>query len=180
MPIESMYIQYGHVLVPATHPDFMKLRLTNAILGSGSGSRLFYELRDKRALAYSVYSMAPSIRSTGFLKITMISRPKVFNESIQGIKDEIERIKTETVSEDELQLVKQKIRGFFFLDHQRTIDQANYLGLYEMQGYGYEHDIQYPDKLDKVTAQEVKYVSNKYFHNPIIAVVGPFEKNVIR
>lgn len=179
MPLESFYIQYGHQLIPAVHPDFIKLRMANAILGSGSGSRLFYELRDQRALAYSVRSIAPSIRSTGFLKITMISRPQVINESLAGIKEQIEILKTEDVTEEEMQLVKQKIRGFFFLDHQRTTDQANYLGFYEMQGYGYHYDVEYPDRLDEVTAQEVKYVANKYFNNPATAIVGPFE-DVIR
>ncbi len=175
MPLESFYIHYGHQLVPATHEDFIKLRMTIAILGSGSGSRLFYELRDKRALAYSVFAIAPSIRSTGFVKISMIARPQVLNASIDGIKEQVDRLKTEDVSEDEMNLVKQKIRGFFFLDHQKTTDQANYLGIYEMQGYGYHYDVEYPDRLAQVTAPEVKYVANKYFNNPAIAIVGPFE-----
>ncbi len=176
MPIESFYIQYGYQLVPATHPDFIKLRLASAILGSGSGSRLFYELRDKRALAYTVHSLTPSVRSTGFIKINMITKPTVLNESINGISEQITRIRTETVPEEEIKIVKQKLKGFFFLDHQRTIDQANYLGLYEMQGYGYHYDVEYPDRLYEVTAPDVKYVANTYFNNPVIAIVGPFEQ----
>lgn len=178
MPLESFYIQHGYQLVPATDPDFIKLRMANAILGSGSGSRLFYELRDKRALAYSVYSIAPSVRTTGFLKISMISRPQVTNESLDGITEQVDRLKTEDVTEEEMRLVKQKLRGFFFLDHQRTADQANYLGLYEMQGYGYHYDVEYPDKIDKVTTPDVKYVANQYFNNPAIAIVGPFEETI--
>jgi zinc protease len=178
MPIESFYIHQGYQLTPAVHPDFIKLRLTNAILGSGSGSRLFYELRDKRALAYSVYSIAPSVRRTGFMKAIMMSRPLVLNESLNGITEQIERIKTEPVPESEIQLVKQKLRGFFFLDHQKTVDQANYLGLYEMQGLGYQYDIDYPDELDQVTQEDVMYVANEYFNNPAIAIVGPFESGI--
>ncbi len=178
MPLESFYIQNGYQIVPATDPDFIKIRMANAVLGSGSGSRLFYELRDKRALAYSVFSIAPSIRSTGFLKISMISRPQVANDSLAGIAEQVERIKKDEVPEDELRQVKQKMRGFFFLDHQKTIDQANYLGLYEMQGYGYHFDVDYPDKLDKVSSSDVKYVANKYFNNPAIAIVGPFEETI--
>lgn len=179
MPIESFYIQHGYQLIPASHPDFIKLRMANAVLGSGSGSRLFYELRDKRALAYSVSSLAPSTRTTGFMKISMISRPAVLNESLAGIEEQIERIKLEKVPEEELQLVKQKVRGFFFLDHQKTTDQANYLALYEMQGYGYHYDVEYPDRIANVSSDEVLYVANKYFHNPSVAVVGPFEEGVI-
>lgn len=175
MDTESYYIQYGYQLIPSVHPDFIKIRMTNAILGAGSGSRLFYELRDKRALAYSVYSIAPSTRSTGFLKVSMVTGPEKLNASIDGIKEQIELLKTQDVPENEMKLVKQKLRGFFFLDHQRTTDQANYLALYETQGYGYHYDVEYPDKLDKVTAPEVKYAANTYFNNPVIAIVGPFE-----
>lgn len=175
MALESFYIQHGYQITTATDPDFIKLRMAAAILGSGSGSRLFYELRDKRALAYSVYAIAPSTRSTGFLRVSMISRPQVVNDSLAGIAEQINRIKTEDVSENEMKLVQQKIRGFFFLDHQKTTDQANYLGLYEMQGYGYHYDVEYPDRLAQVTAPEVKYVANKYFNNPAVAIVGPFE-----
>lgn len=176
MPIESFYIQRGYQLTPATHPDFISLRLMNSILGSGSGSRLFYELRDKRALAYTVYSIAPSIRTIGFIKIAMISRPDAVNKSVEGITEQIERIKNEEVPAEELAVVKQKIRGFFALDHQRTIDQANYLGLYEMQGLGYTYDVEYPDKIDNVTAQDVQRVANMYLTVPVTAVVGPFEE----
>jgi zinc protease len=176
MPLESFYIQQGYQLVRATNPDFIKLRMANAVLGSGSGSRLFYELRDKRALAYSVYSIAPSTRTTGFMKIAMISRPQVVNDSLDGITQQVDRLKVEDVPEEELHLVKKKLRGFFFLDHQRTADQANYLGLYEMQGYGYHYDVEYPDRLEAVTVPDVRYVANTYFNNPAIAIVGPFEE----
>lgn len=180
MPIESMYIQQGYQLIPARHPDFIKARMAQAILGSGSGSRLFYNLRDKQALAYTVYAMAPSVRTDGFLKIVMISRPAVLNESLRGINEQVEKLKHQPVPKEEMDLVKQKIRGFFYLDHQRTADQANYLAFYEMQGLGYEWDINYPDELDKVTAGDVQYVANKYFVNPQTAVVGPFEEDLIR
>lgn len=176
MDLESFYIQQGYQTIPATHPDFEKLRVTQALLGAGSGSRLFYELRDKRALAYSVYAIAPSVRSTGFLKISMISRPQVLNQSLHGIKEQIDRVKTEDLSENELNTVKQKMRGFFFLDHQTSKDQANYLGFYEMQGLGYYYDVDYPRRLLDVTSADVKYAANKYLNNPATAIVGPFEE----
>lgn len=180
MPIESMYIHFGYQTVPASHPDFIKTRMAQAVLGSGSGSRLFYNLRDKQALAYTVYAMAPSIRSNGFLKVVMISRPQVLNQSLLGISNQTLLLKEELVSEEELNLVKQKIRGFFFLDHQKTKDQSNYLGFYELQGLGYEWDVQYPDALSRVTPEEVQYAARKYFVNPQVAVVGPFREDIIR
>jgi len=176
MDLESFYIQQGYQTIPATHPDFIKTRAMQSVLGSGSGSRLFYELRDKRALAYSVYAIAPSIRNGGFLKISMISRPDVLNQSLLGIKEQIDRLKNEQVPEDELDIVKQKMRGFFFLDHQRSRDQANYLAFYELQGLGYHFDVEYPGELSQVTPGDVQYAASKYLNNPATAIVGPFEE----
>jgi len=179
MVLESFYIQQGYQTVPATHSDFVTVRLANSILGSGSGSRLFYNLREKRGLAYTVYSITPSTRTNGFIRITMISRPDVINQSIDGINEQVELIKAEMVSEDELTLVKQKLKGFFALDHQKTSDQANYLALYEMQGLGYQYDVNYPHLLDKVTPSDIFTVANKYFNNPATAIVGPFNQTAI-
>ncbi len=180
LDLESAYIQQGYTLTPANHPDFIKLRLANSILGSGSGSRLFYELRDKRALAYTVYSIAPSVRAGGFMKIAMISRPDILNESLTGITEQVERLKNEPVGEDELTVVKQKVRGFFFLDHQKTTDQANYLALYELQGLGYHYDVEYPQRISAVTSADVQDVATRYFHTPQVAIVGPFEEATIK
>jgi len=104
----------------------------------------------------------------------------VVNDSITGLAEQVARIKNETVSEKEMNNVKQKIRGFFFLDHQKTADQANYLGLYEMQGEGYHYDVEFPDRLDRVTSTDVKEVANKYLVNPTTAIVGPFEPGNIQ
>lgn len=179
MVLESFYIQQGYQTVPATHSDFVTVRLANSILGSGSGSRLFYNLREKQGLAYTVYSIAPSARTNGFIRITMISRPDVINRSLSGITEQVELLRMEMVPEDELTLVKQKLKGFFALDHQKTVDQANYLALYEMQGLSYQYDVNYPHLLDKVTPSDIYTVANKYFSNPATAIVGPFDQTAI-
>lgn len=180
MNLESFYIQHGYLTPPAVHPDFIPLRFASMLLGRGSGSRLFYELRDKKALAYSVYTVAPSTRATGFLKVAMFSRPDVLNESLAGIQAELDKLKTSPVPEDELQRVKQKTIGWYFLDHQRAKDQANYLALYEIQNLGYHHDIEYTQKIRNVKAEELQYVANTYFTNPATSVLGPFHEAAIQ
>jgi zinc protease len=180
MILESFYIYQGYQTAPATHADFIPTRMIHSLLGSGSGSRLFYNLREKRGLAYTVYSINPSARTNSFIRITMISRPGVVNDSLAGINEQIEKIKNERVPEEELSLTKQKHKGFFALDHQKTADQANYLALYEMQGLGYQFDTKYPSLVDKVTTSDVYTTANKYLNNPAIAIVGPFDESSIQ
>jgi predicted Zn-dependent peptidase len=83
------------------------------------------------------------------------------------------------VPPEELKHVKQKMRGFFVLDHQKSSDQANYLGLYEMQGLGYHYDVEYPVKVSKVTAEDIQRVGNKYLTYRATGIVGPFNESVI-
>lgn len=175
---QSFFINEGYLTVPATHPDYMKTRVLGGILGVGSGSRLFYELREKKGLAYTIYIITPSVRNTGFMKIAAIVREDAVNDTITGIQDQIERIQTEKISEQELTHVKNKMEGFFILDHQRSEDQANYLAFYEMQGLGYEHDSRYIPEIRATTAEEIQRVANEYLNNPTVTVVGPFEEAI--
>lgn len=176
---ESFFIQTGYLATPATNPDFIPLRVLSGVLGLGSGSRLFYELRDKKALAYSLYTAIPSIRTNGFLKVVMTVRPAVMNESIDALNEQFIRMKQERVPEEELAHVKQKMKGFFVLDHQKTSDQANYLGLYEMQGLGYHYDVEYPVRIYKVSSEDVQRVANTYLTNRATSIIGPFNESVI-
>ncbi len=171
---ESYFIQTGYLITPAVDPNFIPLRVMSGVLGLGSGSRLFYELRDKRALAYSLFTAIPSVRSTGFIKIVMTVRPEALNASVDGVQLELVKLKSQPVPEEELNHVKQKMRGFFLLDHQKSSDQANYLGLYEMQGLGYHYDVEYPERISKVTPEDVQRVAVQYLTNPATAIVGPF------
>lgn len=174
---ESYYIQQGYILPPAPeNNDFVTMRVLNAVLGSGSGSRLFYNLRDKQALAYTVYSIVPSTRTNGFLKVSMITGPDTLNQSLAGINEQLSLLKNEQVPEEELIHARQKLRGFFFLDHQKTTDQANYLGIYEASGLGYQFDTQYPELIGKVTSEEIHAAANEYIREPSTAIVGPFKE----
>lgn len=171
---ESFFVNHGYLIIPATHPDFMPLRVLTNILGVGSGSRLFYELREKQGLAYSIYAIIPSIKTTGFIRISAAVRPDILNQTLEGIEQEITNIQEEPVTAAELSHVKNKMQGFFLLDHQKSNDQVNYLVLYESAGLGYEHDEQYIAKVRNVTSEEIQRVAQTYLHKPVTAIVGPF------
>jgi len=175
---ESFFVNHGYLTIPTTHPDFMPLRVLTNILGVGSGSRLFYELREKQGLAYSIYGIIPSIRTTGFIRFSAAVRHDVLNETLQGIILETKRTQEEPVGADELSHVKNKMQGFFLLDHQKSNDQANYLVLYESSGLGYRHDETYVDKVRNVSAADVQRVARTYFKKPTTVVVGPFSDTI--
>ena len=173
---ESFFLNIGYHTINSTHLDFAKLKVANAVLGLGTSSRLFYEIRNRRGLVYRINAIQPTTRSKGFIKISMVTRADALNTAREGTFAELEKLKTEFVPEQELNEVKGKMKGFFLQDHQRSLDQANYLGFYEVQGKGYAYDTKYIEDVDSVTAEGVQMVAQEYLTVPAIAIVGPFEE----
>jgi predicted Zn-dependent peptidase len=85
-----------------------------SILGEGMDSRLFTEVREKRGLCYSISAGASAYRDYGFVSIITSTRDENVEEMLSLIDKEIERIKSEEVSEEELQRAKNKYRTHIY------------------------------------------------------------------
>jgi predicted Zn-dependent peptidase len=177
-PAESFYVNQAYLIVPVTHKDFVPLRALQGIMGIGASSRLFQELREKQGLAYSTFALMPSIRTNGFLRLGIVTKPATLNKSIEGLNEEVIKIQQVDVSEEELNNVKNKMEGWYWLDHQKSSDQANYLALFEAQSVGYKHDLEYMNKLKAVQPEDVQRVAKLYLINPQTGIVGPFETGI--
>ncbi|MBW3018874.1 insulinase family protein [Candidatus Woesearchaeota archaeon] len=177
-PAESFFVNQAYLIVPVTPPDFVPLRALQGTLGVGASSRLFQDLREKQGLAYMTFALMPSIRTNGFLRLGIVTKPSTLNQSLEGLKEEVTKIQQEKMDDKELQDVKTKMKGWYFLDHQKSIDQANYLALFETQGAGYEHDVDYMKKLLEVKPEDVQRVAKLYLRNPQTGIVGPFESTI--
>ncbi len=96
-----------------------KRRLTAAalsnILGAGSNSRLFYQVREKRALAYSIYSFMDFFRDTGVAGIYLACNPGKLKHVMQIVCDELRRISTRLISDQEWHDVREQMQGGLLL-----------------------------------------------------------------
>lgn len=117
------YLCFGLRSPPARDHDAVALDLTNAILGLGESSRLFVELREKRALTYDFSSMNISGLDYGFFTVASAVQPRFLNQTLKIIKSELKKITSSPVSEDELQKSKNLIVG----DILRAIDNPHEL-----------------------------------------------------
>ena len=99
--------------VPQPHPDRHKLYLLNTILG-GMSSRLFQEVREKRGLAYSVYSYLNLMMDAGALVIYAGTSKEDFKKAVRLILGECRKI-TESVSTKELKNAKEQLKGGMLL-----------------------------------------------------------------
>lgn len=162
----------------AQDKDSVTLKVLNAVLGNGLSSRLFVDLREKQGLAYVVTSAYPSRLDNSFFVLYIGTKLENLETVKNGFQHEIDRIKTEPVSDKELSEAKQKLIGQFALSQETNQQKAHNLGWFEAIGKGYKYNYEYPDLINSVTSDDIIKTANKYFNSPyIISIVAP-EKNV--
>ncbi len=163
-------------LVPAIgSEDYPKLMLLNIILGaSGLSSRLFLELREKKGLAYTVRTSYENHLKGAVFSIYIGTEPSNIQTSIEGFKIEIEKIKNELISEEELHNAKNNIIGKQQFLTETNSQQANLMAYYSISGKPYEYQKQVIEAIRKITPEELKECANKYFTDDyVLAVLKP-------
>lgn len=171
--IEQTFIIVGYLGTKIGDKDYCALKIASAVLGSGMSSRLFTELRDERGLGYVVGAAAPSRRAVSPFLLYIGVKPERSEEAKRELLEQVSRLRSEQVSDEELDRAKNYLIGRFFIDHQTNRKQSWYLGFYETMGLGYQYDELYPQLLEKVTKQDVRRVARKYLEYPTISILKP-------
>jgi predicted Zn-dependent peptidase len=104
------------------------LRVLDTILGGSTSSRLFQEVREKRGLAYSVYSYASHYVDSGQVGLYVGTRPDRVREAMDVIGTELRRLQEDAVSEAELELARENVKGRTVLSMESTLTRMNRLG----------------------------------------------------
>jgi predicted Zn-dependent peptidase len=104
------------------------LRVLDTLFGGSSSSRLFQEVREKRGLAYSVYSYASHYADSGQIGLYVGTRPDNVDEAMKVIGDELSRLVDEPVSDEELERAKENVKGRMVLSFESTLTHMNRLG----------------------------------------------------
>lgn len=169
---------YQGWFVPGTKSeDSPALSVLNTILGSsGLSSRLFLELRDKKGLAYTVRSIYTKARHNGDFRVYIATEPKNIKVSLEGFKIEIDKLKNELISEKELFDAKNNIIGKIQFLTETNLQQAGSMGVYELEGLGFDYLEKWISAIQDVTVEDVKKVANKYFDDKyVLTILAPEE-----
>lgn len=145
--------------------DFVTLKVLNTIMGSGMSSRLFRNLREQDGLAYQLGSKYSPHKLGGAFITYIGTNPETLDYSKTRIKQEVERLKKEFVTDKELNDAKERLKGGFIVAMETNSDKATTTGNFEALGFGYDFMPEYIKMIDNVTASDILNVANKYFND---------------
>jgi len=150
----------------------------NTLLGGNMSSRLFQEIREKRGLAYAVYSFLTAYLDTGLLGVYVGTSPSAVNEVLELIYCEVKKIQDGALSKDDLAEAKEHLIGGILLGAESTDTRMMRIAKneYVLERYmSYDELIQI---LDQVTLDEVVDIAKEAFEDNKISLttLGPFEE----
>ena len=165
----------GNVIdLPQGHPDIEPLRLANEILGGrGASGRLFLNLREDKGYTYGAYSNFGVDELNATFGASAKVRNEVTDSAITEFLYEINRMKNESVTEEDLVAAKASLSGSFGRSLESPASAANFalnIARYNLPSDYYNN---YLSRLEGVTAEDVMRVANTYMNGPLtITVVG--------
>lgn len=163
-------------LVPSFNSEeYAPFIVLNTVLGSsGLSSRLFCELRDKKGLAYTVRSTYDTYRTIANFNIYIATEPKNIKTSLDGFKEEIQKIKDVLVPEEELHNAKNNYIGKLQFISETNSQQANQMAHYAIFDLGFGYREKLIEKVKKVTSEEVQNIAKKYLNNvSVVSILRP-------
>lgn len=181
--ITQANIILGHLGIKRKAPDYYATLVMNYILGGGGfASRLMDNIRDNKGLAYSVYSSFIPSKNTGSFQVNLQTKNESAATAINEIIKEMERIRTEPVSDQELADAKAYITGSFPLRMDSNSKIAGLLVSVEYYGLGMNYVQDYLKAVESVTKEDVLKSAKDHLHPDkyILVVVANEEKAKIR
>jgi predicted Zn-dependent peptidase len=148
------------------------LRVLEGVLGGTSSSRLFQEVREKRGLAYSVFSFSNLHAHTGEVGLYVGTRPDNLGEAISTISEELDRFVAEPVSKEELTRSRENVKGRIVLALESTAARMNRLGSSVLSDLPILSVDDIVERIDAVEASELHELAVELFAGERLSVAG--------
>ncbi len=168
--LEQVQICVGVPSHPIAHEKRHASYILNTLLGGGMSSRLFQNIRERQGLAYAIYSDLNPYRDTGCLSVYAGTSRESAGKVVQCIVSEFCKLKSEEVPAEELRRSKDQLKGSLMLSLESSTARMSNLARQEMYFDRFYSMDELLEKIESVTAEEVKELANEFFHTESIAV----------
>jgi predicted Zn-dependent peptidase len=173
--LEQSHVCLGTNSYPQNHPDRYVSYIMNTVLGGSMSSRLFQNVREKRGLAYAVFSGLSAYRDAGNITIYAGCANEAVPEVVDLCVEELRGMKAAPVPEAELRRAKDHLKGSLMLSLENTASRMSHLArqeIYFERHFGLDETLA---GVERVTAADVARVATDLFSNGSLAatIVGP-------
>lgn len=166
----SVYM--GNKTINRTHPEYAPALLLNEVFGGYFGSRLMQNIREDKGLTYGIHSHLVSLKNDAYLLISSDVKKEKVQQALEEIEKEIQRLKVEPVGEDELQQVKNYLKGSIrntLTTPFALTDKLKNIYLYDLAEDFYNNIFDEIDKADSMYLMQL--AQNLIFKTPLSQVV---------
>ena len=175
-PFEQVNVVLGMNGLIRTDDRRYALGVLNAVLGGGTSSRLFQEVRERRGLAYSVYSFASHYTDTGMFGVGMGCLPARVNDVLDVVRSEMGRLAEHGITPEELERGKGQLRGGLVLSMEESGTRMSRIAKAELLYDELPGISEVIRRIDAVTLDDVQLLAKELFDQPeTLALVGPGE-----
>jgi predicted Zn-dependent peptidase len=173
-PFEQVNVVLGMQGLTRSDPRRYVLSVLNAALGGGSSSRLFQEVRERRGLAYSVYSFGLGYSDAGMVGVAAGSLPSKADDLLRVVRSELARVAESGLSEEEVERGKGQARGGMVLSLEDSSSRMSRLGEAELFQRRLRSMDEVLEHLEAVTPKDVHDLAAELYTRPqTLATVGP-------
>ncbi|MGB7576142.1 MAG: pitrilysin family protein [Thermodesulfobacteriota bacterium] len=177
--LEQVHFCLGTRGLPYNHSLRFTSYVLNTILGGGMSSRLFQEIRENRGLAYSVYSYLPTYIDTGLMVVYAGTNESSFQEVIELVLKEFNRLKEEPLRHEELETAKEQLKGNLLLSLESSDNLMTRLAKNEIYFKNYLPVGMILKGIDEVKEETVQRLARDTFDERFfcLTVLGPMNGN---
>jgi zinc protease len=165
-------LMMGNIAIDRRDPDYPAMTVLSQVLGGGSAGRLFRNLREEKGYTYGAYSSFTAVKYPGAWRAYADVRTDVTGGAMTEFVKELQRIRDEPVSAQELDDAKRTIVASFALSLEDPDQLLNYAVIRKIYGFPEDYWDTYPAKIMAVTPAEVQRVARKYINPETMQIVA--------
>jgi len=164
-------VKLGVKMFPRSHPDYFGFYFLSTLLGGYFGSRLMQNIREDKGLTYDIYSTVDCMRTDGYFMISADVDKKSIEQTLDEIRLEMRRLAEETVEPDEMELVRNYIKGNLLTILNGPINSVELIRLISIYNLDLAFFDNFMQGIDKIDSERVNQLAAKYLDYEKLSVV---------
>jgi len=164
-------LRIGHVGIPRNHPDFFPVNVMNAVLGGLFNSRINLNLREAHGYTYGAFSAFEWRRQAGPFVVSTAVRSDITDAAAREVLLEIDRIRAEAISADELSLATSYLDGVFPIRFETTAAIAAALSVLVLHGLPEDYYDRYRARVRAISTEQILDAARRHLHPESLQMV---------